>query len=142
MNTSPTPAAMSVAARRGRRNRQRGQEGEREICALLSAAFGFVVRRRLGQERDSGHDVSLPGFALECKRRRRIAGLYEWLAQADGATYPPVVLARADGREWLVVMKFRDWCRLAREEIAAAADETATKARRDHDAHEVLHDGK
>ena len=126
MSTPTTNALMSVAARRGRRNRQRGQEGEREICALLSAEFGFVVRRRLGQERDSGHDVSLPGFALECKRRRRIAGLYEWLAQADGAMCPPVVLARADGQEWVVIMKFRDWCRLAREEIVVAATKSAS----------------
>ena len=28
------------------------------------------------------------------------------------------------------------------ERIAAAADETASEAHRDHDAHEVLHDGK
>ena len=142
MTTAPTPAATSLASRRGRRNRQRGQEGEREICALLSAEFGFVVRRRLGQERDSGHDVTLPGFTMEVKRRRRIAGLYEWITQADGTACPPVVLARADGREWLVVMKFRDWCRLAREEIAAAADETASEAHCDRAANVVLRDGK
>jgi hypothetical protein len=111
-----------------RRNRQRGQEGEREICALLSAEFGFVVRRRLGQERDSGHDVSLPALRWSDKRRKRLAGLYEWIAQADGTVCPPVVLARADGREWLVVMRFSDWCRLAREEIAAAADEPTIEA--------------
>ena len=122
MSIAATHATMSRAARQGRRNRQRGQEGEREVCALLSAEFGFVVRRRLGQERDSGHDVTLPGFRLECKRRKRIAGLYDWIRQADDATCPPVVLARADGREWLVVMRLSDWCRLAREEIAAAAN--------------------
>ena len=142
MSTPPTNALMSVAARRGRRNRQRGQEGEREVCALLSAEFGFVVRRRLGQERDSGHDVALPGFAVEVKRRRRIAGLYQWLAQADCGAGSPLLLMRADGQEWLVTMRFSDWRRLAREEIAAAADETAREARCDHDAHEVLHDGK
>ena len=122
MSAARSHTAISHASKRGRRNRQRGQEGEREICALLSAEFGFVVRRRLGQERDSGHDVSLPGFTVECKRRKRIAGLYEWIAQADVAKCPPVVLARADGREWLVVMRLSDWCRLAREEIAAAAN--------------------
>ena len=140
--TAPTPAATSLASRRGRRNRQRGQEGEREACRLLAEEFGLVVRRRLGQERDSGHDLSLPGFAVEVKRRRRIAGLYQWLAQADCGAGSPLLLMRADGQEWLVTMRFSDWRRLAREEIAAAADETASKAQCDRAANEGLHDGK
>jgi len=109
----------------GRRNRQRGQEGEREVCALLSDAFGVKVKRALGQERDSGTDIlSLPPFRIEVKRRKRIAGLYEWLAQA-GPEWPfrvpgpvPALMLRGDDKTWLVVMHFTDWVQIAREEIA------------------------
>lgn len=108
--------------------RTKGASGERELCALLSDAFGEKITRRLGQARDSGHDVDLLPFRIECKRRKRIAGLYEWIAQAAGALGPnatrvlypfPTVMLRADNEEWLVVMRFTDWCTIAREEIVA-----------------------
>jgi len=105
-------------SRRGRNNKRRGSTGEREICALLAAEFGIPVKRNLGQARDGGHDVTLHPFAIEVKRRARIAGLYEWIAQAQGGE--PVVMVRGDGREWLVVMRFGAWCKLAREEIATS----------------------
>jgi hypothetical protein len=111
------------AVKQGRRNRQRGAEGEREVCSLLSAEFGHAVKRRLGQERDSGHDVDLPGFTVEVKRRKAIAGLYVWLEQAGSTQQPPAVLARADCREWLAVMRLSDWVRLARKEFAASGDD-------------------
>lgn len=109
--------------------RTKGAGGERELCALLSDAFGQTVKRKLGQARDSGHDIDLPPFRIEVKRRKRIAGLYDWLEQADPMSplvYPgaskglffPVVALRADGKDWLVVMRLRTWMRLAREEIA------------------------
>lgn len=115
----------SMAAKvtnRGRRNRQRGQEGEREVCALLADAIGQTVTRRLGQERDSGTDIHLGPFAIEVKRRKAIAGLYEWLGQAQeaatasGLKYGCVVL-RADGKPFLVVHSFDDWITLARGEL-------------------------
>ena len=108
-------------------SRTKGAGGERELCALLSDQFGQVVKRKLGQARDSGHDVDLPPYRIECKRRKRIANLYEWLQQATPmliAQEPqfklttPIVALRADGKDWLIVMRFADWCKLAREEIA------------------------
>ncbi len=105
--------------------RTKGASGERELCALLSDAFGEKITRRLGQARDAGHDITLPGFNVECKRRARIGGIYDWMSQCarmhDGALakrQAPVVMLRADGKDWLVVMRFADWCTLAREEIA------------------------
>lgn len=106
----------------GRRNRERGQETEREACALLSAEFGQVVKRNLGQERDSGTDIHVGPFAIEVKRRKAIAGLYEWLQQAQEAARSQglqmgCVMARADGKPFLVIQPFEDWARLARGEL-------------------------
>src|SRR5271165_3464330 len=104
-------------SRRGKGNRRRGQVGERELCALLSDAFGQVVKRKLGQARDSGHDIDLPPFRIEVKRRKRIANLYEWIMQARhpdksdpfGWHGVPIVALRADGKDWLVVMQMHDF---------------------------------
>lgn len=111
--------------------RRKGANGEREICSLLSDALGFNVSRRLGQARDSGHDIDIPGFSAEVKRRKKIALLYEAMEQAETGKGTPVVGLRSDGKAWLVVMKLDDWIKLAREEIVnALADETAGLAKK------------
>jgi len=111
--------------------RTKGAGGERELCGILSDALGQVVKRKLGQARDSGHDIDLPPFRIECKRRAKIA-VHKWMDQAQfpnddscaagwtelPAGVMPVVAMRADGEEWLVVMRLDDWIKLAREEIA------------------------
>ena len=111
--------AKRTASAIGRRNRQRGSEGERELCHLLSDAFGEQIRRKLGQARDAGHDVDVGPFQIECKRRKKIANLYEWMGQAQGKRAGvPVIALRSDGREWFMVMRFIDWCAIAREEVS------------------------
>lgn len=112
----------------GAMSRRKGAHGERELAALLSDTFGEKITRRLGQARDSGHDIDLPPFRIEVKRRARIAGLYEWMDQAEGFNPAghqvkplaeiPVVALRADGKAWLIVLTLTDFCKLAREEIA------------------------
>jgi hypothetical protein len=99
--------------------RDKGAGGERELCALLTDALGTKVTRNLGQARDSGHDVTVPPFHIECKRRHRIGNLYDWIMQAidENAYHIPTVALRADGKRWLVVMYLDDWIRIAREEI-------------------------
>ena len=97
--------------------RRKGAGGERELCSLLSEALGFNVSRRLGQARDAGHDIDLPGFDMEVKRRRRIALLYEAMSQAESGSRTPVVASRADGKDWLITMRLSDWIKIAREEI-------------------------
>ena len=96
----------------GRRNRQRGQEGEREVCSLLTEWLQLpeALTRNLGQERDGGHDVSLKiaKMKIEVKRRKRVANLYEWLDDAD------VVALRGDGSPWLMVMPMHKWALLMR----------------------------
>ena len=102
----------------GASQRRKGAAGEREIAAILTDKLGFAVKRKLGQARDSGHDIDIPGWNLEIKRRRRVGNLYEWLAQADSKNGSPAVLVRADGHEWLAVIRLEDWIRLIREEVA------------------------
>src|SRR3974390_261082 len=98
--------------------RDKGANGERELCALLTDWLGFVVKRNLGQARDSGHDITLPGFHIECKRRARLGYLYDWMAQAaSNADQTPAVAMRADGEGWLVMLRGGGFIRLAREEI-------------------------
>lgn len=102
------------AASRGRRNRQRGQEGEREIVALVRQDLGLELNgRRLGQERDSGHDVDIGTLRAQVKRRKRLNALYSFLEGAD------VACIRADGKQWLVLMEWPLFVKLAREELKA-----------------------
>jgi hypothetical protein len=78
-------AANTERARIGRNNRRRGSDGEREVCALLRDAFGLDVRRRLGQERDRGHDVTLPAFDWARLAREEIAAGSPQTQLVDGA---------------------------------------------------------
>ena len=103
----------TTAVRRGANNRRRGQSGEREVVALIRDNFGIEHKgRNLGQERDGGSDIDLGPWKVEVKRRKKIANFYEWLENSD------LVAARADGKEWLVVMPWPLFVKLAREEIA------------------------
>jgi hypothetical protein len=101
-----------MAKNQGRRNRQRGQEGEREIVALVRDDLGLDLKgRNLGQERDGGHDVDIGGLRAQVKRRKKLGNLYEWLSDAD------VLCVRADGQKWLVAMTWPMFVKLVREEI-------------------------
>ena len=101
----------------GKLSRTKGQTAEREVCALLSTAFGRTITRKLGQERDGGHDIDCPPFVIEVKRRARIAKLYEWVDGVRGGV--PVVALRSDREDWLVIMRMSDWAKMA--PIAAGA---------------------
>lgn len=101
--------------------RNRGAGFEREIAADLSADWGVKIKRNIGQARDGGDDITVPPFRIECKRRKGIA-VYEWLDQCvkacNGDGDIPVVIAKADRREPIVVMRYSDFKKLAREEVA------------------------
>ena len=100
------------AQSRGRNNRRRGQSGEREIVDLVRADFGLELKgRRLGQERDGGHDVDIGSLRAQVKRRKALKTLYAFLEASD------VACLRADGERWLVLMDWPLFVRLAREEI-------------------------
>ena len=108
-------------AQKGRRNRQRGQEGEREVSKILSDSLNLSVKRLLGQERDKGSDILTKPYRWEVKRRKRIGLIYEWLEEAQNglqnASERPLVAFRADGKGWLVAMPIEEAIKLMREEI-------------------------
>jgi hypothetical protein len=112
---------MATASSRGKRNRQRGQEGEREVAAILTETLQIPVKRLLGQERDMGADIHTPPYRWEVKRRKRIGLIYEWMQEAQdslqNASERPLVAFRADGKGWLVAMPLEEAIRLIREEL-------------------------
>lgn len=100
--------------------RRKGATGEREVARLLADHWGAVVRRRINQARDGGHDLegATRGFSIEVKRRKRLDTLEQWFAQAAQGGGEPVVFLRADGRPWRVLMDAATFVRLAREQAA------------------------
>jgi hypothetical protein len=107
-------------SQQGRRSRCKGASGERELFHLLSEELGFLVTRNLTQTRDAGCDsLSVPGFAIECKR---VETPFQkaWMAQAIAAIHPghetPVVFYRQSRYPWRAAFRVSDllqcYCRL------------------------------
>lgn len=103
--------------------RRKGASGERELADFLSAALGRVVKRKLGQARDGGDDIqiskALGSFRIEVKRRKGIA-CEEWLEQAENCCKPddvPIVCMRADGGEWMALMRLSDFLPMLAGEV-------------------------
>lgn len=100
--------------------RVKGHAYEREIVNDLKATFGIDVRRNLTQTRDSGGDILLEHFVIECKRRKGIA-VYEWVKQAENSCserQKPIVVCRADGEKSLAIMLWDDFKTLLGNEIS------------------------
>lgn len=104
----------------GRLQRNRGATTEREIANYLTEQLGTVVKRKLGQARDSGEDISIPPFRIEVKRRRGFAGL-SFLTQAETGAQPgeiPMVIVRVDGdMRPVVLVRLEEFVKLMREEL-------------------------
>lgn len=100
--------------------RNKGAEGEREVCRLILDNLGIKVGRNLDQWRDGGYDIPLGPFLLEVKRRKQMA-FYEWFHQIEAACAStgkqPVVFARADGERWKVIIDAGLFFQLVREEV-------------------------
>jgi len=107
----------------GALSKQRGDHFEREVCAVLTEQLGRNVKRQLGQARDGGGDILVAPFLIECKRTRALGKVYGWLDQALAATQilngrqVPIVVARADARESIAVLRLTDLIPLIREEL-------------------------
>lgn len=104
----------------GAAERRKGAAAERELANLLQDALGTVVQRRLGQERDGGHDIQLGNeVAVQVKRQER-SSPHTWLDQAqDDAPEGmlPAVAWRPSRRGWVVMMDLEHWVKLAREYV-------------------------
>jgi len=109
----------------GKKSRVKGAGYEREVAQTVSRHLGVNVSRHLGQARDGGQDLDLPGWAIECKRRARIGNVYDWLQQAGDAARDgeaPAVIARADNKPSVVLMYLDDWLELLKMEDSGVAN--------------------
>lgn len=101
--------------------RRKGACGELEVCKILSEKLGVDAHRNLSQTRDGGTDIAVGKFRIECKRRKNIGNVYDWMKQSqdacDSSSQIPVVAFRADGKKWLVTLGMDDFCRLVGNEL-------------------------
>ena len=100
----------------GKRSREKGKRGEREIASILRE-YGYDARRGVQYKggQDSPDVIGLPGTHIEVKRTERL-NLYDALSQskADAGDDMPIVLHRKNNAEWVVIQPLSDWINLFR----------------------------
>jgi len=101
----------------GRKSRDKGALGERELARELSRLLGVEARRGCQHHGGPGSpDVvtGIPGVHIECKRSERLR-LYEAIEQAidDAGEKVPVVVHRQNRKPWLAVVRLDDLPALA-----------------------------
>jgi hypothetical protein len=107
-------AAKKTPSQRGKRNRLKGSELERDVCREFSELLGVKVQRKLGQARDSGCDAHVGPLVIEIKRRTSLGSMGKWLDQAEAGTdrstgMVPCVVAREDRRPAIITMQLTDF---------------------------------
>jgi hypothetical protein len=87
--------------------RTKGQQGEREVSAIIRDLTGWDVQRRVRNHANDSDLVGVPGWSIEVKRhkaagRAEIAG---WWRQtcAQATTLAPVLFYRLDRDQWRAV---------------------------------------
>lgn len=114
----------------GKSQRTKGAVGEREVADIFSNALGRKFARNIGQARDGGNDLDIGPLCVEIKRRKTLGTIYSWLQQCIVSVPAflqknkrehayPVVVAREDNGEWLVVLRLTDFLALTRDELHA-----------------------
>jgi Holliday junction resolvase-like predicted endonuclease len=107
----------------GKAQRTKGAVGEREVCAILSAALGKKIERNIGQARDGGCDINAGSLVVEVKRRKTLTTFRAWYEQARAAVTRtgdiPIVVMREDGEDFMVALSLTDFLTLTGEKIAA-----------------------
>jgi hypothetical protein len=100
--------------------KRKGNAGEVEFCKLIFENLGIDVHRNLQQTRDGGADIKLKPYSIEVKRRAAIGRVYDWMSQATAGcdtAERPIVVCRADRKEWLAILPIEELFRLIREEV-------------------------
>ena len=103
----------------GRGKRNKGAAGERELAALLSDELGFVVKRNLGQARDSGDDLTVQQFRIEVKRQEQLR-VDKWSEQVEACASPgevPVLMYRRNGQPWRVCLRLEHFIPMMRDQL-------------------------
>ena len=102
----------------GRKSKDKGARGERELAAELQRLFGVNARR--GVQYRGGTDspdviTDFEDIHFEVKRTERLS-LYPAMQQAvnDAGDKIPVVCHRANGKDWVVIVRLNDLPRLSK----------------------------
>jgi len=92
----------------GKRSRDKGKTGERELSKELTRLFGVECRRGQQFNGIDGRDVvGIPGLHIECKRVESLS-LYPAVDQAirdAGEEETPVVFHRRNNKKWLAIVE-------------------------------------
>lgn len=96
----------------GRKSRNKGANGEREVCKILSDVWP-EVSRNLTQTRDGGHDILGTPYTVEVKSQKRPSVYAAWrqcLAAAETTKKEPLVITKETGSgQWLVTMRIEEF---------------------------------
>jgi len=102
---------------RGRKSRDKGKRGERELASELQRLFGVAARR--GVQYHGGSDSpdvvsDFDSIHFEVKRTEKLS-LYPAMQQAvnDAGAKVPVVCHRPNNKEWLAIVRLNDLPQLA-----------------------------
>ena len=109
-------------SKRGKRSRDKGKRGEREVAKIFQEA-GFHARRSVqynGRPGTAADVVGVPGLHLEVKfvEKERIR---EWYRQAerDATASPdkdiPVIVHRKSWDPWLVTLSLGDFIKIIKQ---------------------------
>ena len=101
----------------GKMSRRKGAAGEREAAAKLNEVLGTRFHR--GRQYHGGHESpdlagDLPGLNIEVKRTECLS-LYKALRQAQqdaDVSQVPVVMHRANGKPWVMIVEVDQLIRL------------------------------
>lgn len=96
----------------GRRSRNKGARGEREVLKLLGEELGISLTRNLEQSRAGGGDcLVIRGWCLEIKRQEALSRPSWWRQAVDQAArvgQEPMLLFRRSREPWTAWIHTRD----------------------------------
>ena len=96
----------------GRRSRNKGARGEREVLKLLGEELGISLTRNLEQSRAGGGDcLVIRGWCLEIKRQEALSRPSWWrqaVDQAQRVGQEPMLLFRRSREPWTAWIHTRD----------------------------------
>lgn len=107
----------------GRKSRDKGAAGEREVIRLLRRVWP-AAERNLDQVREtSGRDVTgTPGWVVQVKRLAKAPAVEAMLREAQGEVGPDesaVLVIRGDRGEWLAVTYLDEYLDLVEGQVGA-----------------------
>ena len=114
---------MATKSEIGRKSRQKGKRGEREVAKILQD-HGYPGRRSAqvcGKTGQAADVVGLPGVHIEVKRVERLDLDKAYAqacrdAEASGKGEIPVVVHRKSRSPWMVTMALDDFLKIYQEE--------------------------